>query len=59
MSPIRITKEDEEMTTGTAVATLIIAFLISLAIVKLATIIVPGLPFWPAMGILWLIRLFF
>lgn len=59
MSPVRITKEGEEMTVGVAVATLIIAFLISLAIVKLATIIVPGLPFWPAMGILWLIRLFF
>jgi hypothetical protein len=59
MSPVRITKEDEEMTVGVAVATLIIAFLVSLAIVKLATIIVPGLPFWPAMGILWLIRLFF
>ena len=49
----------EEKTIETAVVVLAIAFLISLAIVKLATIIVPGLPFWPAMGILWLVKLFF
>lgn len=49
----------EEMTIETAIAVLVIAFLVSLAIVKLATIIVPGLPFWPAMGILWLVKLFF
>ncbi len=50
---------DKEMTVSQAVGVLVLAFLVSLAIVKLATIIVPGLPFWPAMGILWLIKFFF
>lgn len=51
--------EKKEMTPSVAILVLVLAFLVSLAIVKLATIIVPGLPFWPAMGILWLVRLFF
>lgn len=50
---------NEEMPLGLAVGVLVIAGIVSLLIVKLATMIVPGLPFWPALGILWLIKLFF
>jgi hypothetical protein len=57
MSILKMDKED--MTLSVAILILVVAFLVSLAIVKLATIIVPGLPFWPAMGILWLVKLFF
>ena len=56
---IRITRKDEEVTLSVAIATILLAFIISLAIVKLAAIIVPGLPFWPAVGILWLVKLFY
>ena len=59
MKPFYTGQDNEEMSLGFAVGVLAIAGLVSLAIVKLATIIVPGLPFWPAVGILWLVKLFY
>ena len=50
---------DDEMQLPVAVAVLVIAFGMSLLIVKLLTIIVPGLAFWPTVGILWLLKFFF
>ena len=51
--------DDNEMTLPVAIAVLAIAFGMSLLIVKLLTIIVPGLAFWPTVGILWLLKFFF
>ena len=59
MKPFYTGQDNEEMSLGFAVGVLAIAGLVSLAIVKLATIIVPGLPFWPAVGILWLVKFFY
>lgn len=52
-------KNSDDLSTEAAILIIVIAFLISLLIVKLLTIIVPGLPFWPIVGILWLLKLFF
>lgn len=54
-----MSNDSKEMPLSIAIATILIAFLVSIFIIKLATIIVPGLPFWPAMGILWLVKFFY
>ena len=52
-------KLSDEMTLSVAIIVLLVAFLLSLGIVKLITILVPSLAFWPTVGILWLLKVFF